>query len=269
MLIEDTLSLARIVLSLAFLVYASWSDLKAREVENYVWVAFAPIAAVLTITQFVVYPPLINVIQSLLYYAISFAVTSTFSIVLFYAGAFGGADAKALMCIALAIPLPPHLVEPLSGFVSPIFPITVFSNGVILAAFSVFYSLLRNLWWTYRRESRLFECYENGSLGRKLLVVLSGYKVTFAKLKASFLYPLEDLTFEEDGSVKKWLLIFPRDESREEILDRMNRAESEGKLHSMIWATPGLPMLVFITAGFILAWTVGDIIWILISQVLG
>jgi hypothetical protein len=118
-------------------------------------------------------------------------------------------------------------------------------------------------------DHRLFDGYENESLGRKLLVVLSGYKVSFAKLKASFLYPLEDLKFGEDGTVKKRLLIFPKDESREEILDRMTRAENEGKLQSLIWATPGLPMLVFITVGLILAWTVGDIVWIVISQVLG
>jgi len=265
---EEALSLARVVLSIAFLAYASWSDLKTREVDNYVWVYFAPIAVLLTLVQFVLFPPVTNTIQSLLYYAISFAITSVFSIVLFYAGAFGGADAKALMCIALIMPFPPQLFEPLSGFVSFIFPITVFSNGVILAALSIFYSLIRNLWWRGRIDRRLFDGYENESLGRKLLVVLSGYKVSFAKLKASFLYPLEDLKFEEDGTIKKRLLIFPKDESREEILDRMTRAENEGKLQNMIWATPGLPMLVFITAGLILAWTVGDIIFIVISQVL-
>ena len=117
---EETLLWARIIVSLAFLVYASWCDYKTREVSNSVWIVFAPIALLLTFAQLLFFPPIGDVFQSMSYYGISVAITSVFSIALYYVGAFGGADAKALICIALAMPLPLS-IEPLSGFVSFIF----------------------------------------------------------------------------------------------------------------------------------------------------
>lgn len=279
---EELLSWARIIVPLIFLVYASWSDFKTREVSNNVWVVFAPLAFLLTFAQFLFFPPVGDTFQSMIYYGSFFAVTSVFSIALFYVGAFGGADAKALMCIALAIPEPSliealsdfssstfHIALPLSGFVSRIFPITVFSNGVIVAAFSVFYALFRNLLWRQRTGQRLFEGYKNESFGRKALTLLCGYKVSVADLKKSFLYPLEDFQMAHSGEAERHLLLFPRDENREEIVERLVKAESEGKLQNSVWATPGLPMLIFITIGFILALTIGDIIWVVISQILG
>jgi len=46
------------------------------------------------------------------------------------------------------------------------------------------------------------------------------------------------------------------------------KAKDEGKIEDAVWATPGLPMLIFITIGFILALTIGDLVWITISQFL-
>ncbi len=265
---EEILSWTRIILSLIFLAYASWSDFKTREVSNNVWLIFAPITFLLTFAQFLFFPPIGDIFQSMSYYGISFVITTVFSIALFYVGAFGGADAKALMCIALAMPLPPDSIEPLSGFVSFIFPITVFSNGVIIAAFSVFYALLRNLLWKQKTGRRLFEGYEDESFGRKTLALLCGYKVSAADLEKSFLYPLEDFQTTQKGEMKRRLLLFPKDENREQIVERIIKAKSEGKIRNMVWATPGLPMLIFITIGLILAFSIGDIIWILISQIL-
>jgi len=63
------------------------------------------------------------------------------------------------------------------------------------------------------------------------------------------------------------LLLFPKDENREEIVERIIKARDEGKIQNMVWATPGLPMLIFITIGLVLALTMGDIVWIIISQI--
>ncbi|MDH5447896.1 MAG: prepilin peptidase [Candidatus Bathyarchaeota archaeon] len=265
---EELLSWTRIIISLIFLAYASWSDFKTREVSNNVWTVFAPVAFLLTFAQFLFFPPFIDTLQSMINYGVSFAITSIFSIALFYVGAFGGADAKALICIALAMPLPLDFVEPLSGFVSFIFPITVFSNGVIIAALSVFYALLRNLLWRQRTGQKLFEGYENESFGRKTLALLCGYKVSVADLEGSFLYPLEDYQTTQQGEMKRRLLLFPNDENREKIVQRIIKAKSEGKTQNTIWATPGLPMLIFITIGLILALTMGDIVWIVLGRIL-
>ncbi len=266
---ELVFSAARITTTLIFLIFASWSDFKTREVSNNVWIIFAPIAFLLTFAEFLLFtPPIGTALQSMVYYGLSFTITTIFSIVLFYVGAFGGADAKALMCISLALPLPPESFQPLSGFVSPIFPITIFSNSVIVAALSVFYALFRNLFWKRRTGKNLFEDHEAESFGRKALALLCGYKVSVMKLKESFLYPLEDYETTQKGEANRRLLLFPKDEEREIIVERLEKARNEKKIPQMVWATPGLPMLIFITIGLILALTLGDIIWIIIGGIL-
>ncbi len=279
---EAILSSTRVLVSLAFLAYASWSDLKTREVSNNVWVVYAPVAFLLTFAQLLLYPPVRgDVLESMIFYGACFAITAVFSIVLFYVGAFGGADAKVLMCIALALPEPSFIRPladfifshiqvsiPLSGYVSFIYPITVFSNGVIIAAFSVLYALLRNVASRQKTGMRLFEGYQNASFGRKTVAMLCGYKVTVADLEKSFLYPMEDVRVTPSGETERLLLLFPKDEVREEIIERLAKAENKVGVQGRVWATPGLPMLIFITLGLIVALTLGDIVWLVITQIL-
>ncbi|MFQ5999216.1 MAG: A24 family peptidase C-terminal domain-containing protein [Candidatus Bathyarchaeia archaeon] len=255
---------ARIALCLSFLIYASWSDYKTREVSNRVWAILAPSAFALTSFQFFMFAP------ELLYnYALSFMLTSALSLALFYAGAFGGADAKALICLSLALPFyPAHLLQPPHDFVFLFFPITVFTNAVLLAALSAFYALLRNSLWKSRTKRGLFQGLEKESIGRKILTLICGYKVEISELKKKeYLYPLEDVYVTETGESKRRLLVFPKDEEREEIVERILKATEEGKLENEVWTTPGLPMLIFITAGLIFALALGDIVWIVLGSV--
>jgi len=254
---------ARVFLSLAFLVYASWSDYKTREVSNKVWAVLAPSAFALTTLQFLMFAP------ELLYtYVLSFIITSALSLALFYAGAFGGADAKALICLSLALPsYPIYLLQPPQNIISPIFPIIVFTNAVLLAALTVVYAILRNLFWKSRNEKGFFEGLEKESVGRKILTFICGYKVKVSQLETwEHLYPLEDINMTETGESRRKLLVFPKDEEREGIVARILKAVDEGKLEDGVWATPGLPMLIFITAGLIVALTFGDIVWAIFSS---
>jgi preflagellin peptidase FlaK len=258
------LDAARVFLSLSFFIYASWSDWKKREVSNKVWVVLAPLAFALTAIEYVFFLP-----ELLFYFALSFSITSILSIVLFYAGAFGGADAKALICLALALPNYPIHILPTTSFLSPIFPLTVFSNGVLLAAFSVFYAAIRNYAWKLRTGAKLFAGFENESIWRKILVLLTGYKIDSAILeKNAYVYPLEDIVITETGENERRLLSFPKDESREAIVARILSAWREGKLQNGVWVTPGLPLLIFITAGLVIALLFGDIIWMLLQFIL-
>jgi preflagellin peptidase FlaK len=253
------LDAARVILSLSFLLYASWSDWKQREVSNWVWIVFAPLAFSLTIAQFVLFAQ-----GLLLTYLLSFTLTSVMSVALFYAGAFGGADAKALMCIALALPSPILLVPNVRLFL-PIFPFTVFSNGVLLAALTAVYALLRNSVWELRSKRGLFAGLENESVWRKITALITGYKVEAHRLeKSPHSYPLEDIIVKENGETQRKLLTFPKDETRETIVARILSASREGKIQNGIWVTPGLPLLIFITAGLIIALLVGDLVWIIL-----
>jgi preflagellin peptidase FlaK len=253
----------QVFVSLLFLLYASWSDLKTREVSNWVWVFYAPIGLALSLILLFV----LDFSYDMLYlFSISVGVTSALALALFYVGAFGGADAKALICISFTLPFyPSHFISFTSTTL--IFPLSVFSNAIIIAALSVLYVLLRNAFWRQRTGRRLFENLEDESNGRKILALLSGYKIPITKLKNSFLYPLEDVQVSEGGEPKRKLLTFPKDEEREEIVNRVLTA-SEGEKNEYVWATPGLPMLVFITAGLITALILGDFVWIALTHLL-
>ena len=262
------LGAARTVLTLSFLFYASWSDYKTREVSNSVWIFFAPLTSALTFVEIYLYR-----FPQLPLYGVCFGLTTAFAVILFYSGAFGGADAKALMCLALALPFyPKNLFTPLSGEASPIsqrfFPLTVFSNSVLLAALTAFYMLLRNVFWRQKTGEKLFEGHEDESFGRKLLVLITGYKIPFEKLREKWhLYPLEDIETAED-ELKRKLIVVPKDEGRDATLERLTNAINTGKVQSVVWASPGLPMLIFITVGLFMALFIGDVVWIFVSFLL-
>jgi len=255
----------QVFVALAFLSYASWSDLKTREVSNMVWVFFAPIGLALSLVWLLLF----NFSMNALYlFGISVGITSVLAVLLFYAGAYGGADAKALICLSFTLPFyPSDFIQ--FGFAPYIFPLSVFSNGVILAALSVVYAVLRNVIWRQRTGLRFFEGFEKESTWRKILTLLSGYKVPLDKLeKSQFLYPLEDEQVLETGETERKLLVFPKDEEREGIVGRILDAVKKGVKIDWVWATPGLPMLVFITLGLVSALIIGDFVWIILSRLL-
>jgi preflagellin peptidase FlaK len=272
---------AQVTLTLVILVYASWSDYKTREVTNRVWVIYAPIALALSLAELLIYDP-----TRLSYFALSVGFTTGFALLLFYSGGFGGADSKALMCIALALPFFPTDAPLLAGVpfmksflayaVSPLsqtlFPITILSNSVLVAAFSALYLLLRNLSTRLTTGASIFEgTLAKNSLGKKILVLLTGRKYPVGTLKAKWhIYPMEDIAEENsEGEVKRKLVVMPKDEGRDEIVGRLANAVDSGKISDGVWATPGLPMLIFVTIGLIIALSLGDVVWILVSHLFG
>ena len=261
---------AKIALSLTFLLYASWSDYKTREVSNRVWAIYAPVALALSLTELLFYEP-----SKLPLFGLSFGVTAAFAIILFYSGGFGGADSKALMCIALALPFSTETIFPPIFGVTPLsvnlFPLTIFSNSVLFAAASGIYMILRNLIQRVTSGKKLFEgTLATESIGKKILVMVTGYKVPLSKLKETWhVYPMEDVDDDGENPHKRKLVVVPKDEGRNEIVERLSNAVDTGKISGNVWATPGLPMLIFVTIGLIVALIFGDLVWILVSFVLG
>ena len=269
---QTTLIAAKIILSLAFLIYASWRDYKTREVSNRVWAFYAPIALFLSLSELLLYDP-----SKLPFFGLSFGVTAVFAMILFYSGAFGGADSKALMCIALALPFStetlfmPILTSEVSPLSQNLFPLTVFSNSVLFAAASGLYMLLRNLIMRMATGKKLFEgTLATESIGKKILVMITGYKVSVARLKEKWhVYPMEDIGKDNEKPLKRKLVVVPKDEGRNEIVERLSNAVDNRKIRNHVWATPGLPMLIFVTIGLIVALVFGDLVWILVSFILG
>lgn len=259
---------ARIAVTVVILLYASWSDFKTREVSNRVWVIYGPIAIALSIAEFLLYEP-----SKLLLFGASVGFTIGLAFLLFYSGGFGGADSKALMCIAVALPFAPTAFTPTFG-ISPtsqfIFPLTIFSNGVLFAAASGIYMIVRNLTWHKKMGKKMFTgSLAEESIGKKMLVLITGYRVPIAKLQAKWhVFPMEDFKDGENGLERK-LVVVPRDEGRDEIVDRLLNASKAGKIDSYVWATPGLPLLIFITLGLIVALLFGDVVWLLVRFLVG
>jgi preflagellin peptidase FlaK len=266
--IESILVGVNITVSLVILTYSSWSDYKTREVSNRIWAIYAPVALTLSLAQIGLFEP-----SQLPLYALSFGVTAGLALLLFYVGGFGGADSKALMCIALSLPFAPLLFNPVTA-ISPtsqfIFPITIFGNAVLFAAGSGVYMILRNVFWHRKRGDKMFPgSLSSESIGKKLLVLITGYKMNISKLAAKWhIFPMEDVDSSQ-VDLKRTLVIVPREEGREKIVERLSTAVNTGKIDCHVWATPGLPMLIFVTLGLVAALFFGDIVWLLVQTILG
>jgi preflagellin peptidase FlaK len=260
---------AQVAVSVALLTYASWSDYKTREVSNRVWAIYAPIAIALAIPELLLY----DSSKQLVLFGVSVGFTVGLAFLLFYSGAFGGADSKALMCIAVALPFAPVFAPILAGGLSPIsqviFPLTIFSNAVLFAAASGVYIILHNLVWHKKNGEKMFTgTLANESIWKKMVILITGYKVTVAKLKEKWhIFPMEDVDDNEKALQRK-LVVIPSEDGRDKIVERLSNAVQAGKIDTYVWATPGLPMLIFITLGLIVALLCGDIVWLLVRFIL-
>jgi len=256
----------RVSVCLFFLAVASFFDFKSREVPDWVWLLFAPIGLALTLSLLALNGWHMNMVVS---WIIVLVVVSGLSIALFYLGFFGGADAKALICLAIAMPDKPSLPTKLA-LKSPIWwlhmplPISAFNNSVLMASLLTLAFITKNIADLIRGEE-IFKGLEDESFPKKILAFITGYRVNVEKLRSKRHHYLliEDFNKCSDGSIKRRLkllnLINSHENKREEALDGV---------HGKVWVTPGLPFLAFITVGFAIAVFIGDIILWIISLAL-
>ncbi|MGP8069558.1 MAG: A24 family peptidase, partial [Candidatus Bathyarchaeia archaeon] len=185
----DTFSASEYVsvaITLVFLTIAAISDLKTREVPDKVWLAFGPIGLALTIYRTFVDPSV------LLFTGVSVGLSILVAFGLVFFGLAGGADAKALMCLGLTLPLPPGVVNPLLGFVHPFFPIVVLVTGYVCSISVAFWMLGKNLISLARLKSKMFEGLEHEPSWKKGFALITGFPTSVAKLQSTFyLYPME------------------------------------------------------------------------------
>jgi preflagellin peptidase FlaK len=171
---------------------------------------------------------------------------------LFYRiGAYGGADAKALMVIALTFPFYPEFPPfPILNKGFGIFAFSTLSNSVIAAPFMVIVFAVRNL----IREGV-------SALKEHPMGFLFGYRVEVSNFPKFH----NILQAVRDGKVVNLRRGIDPDDSETGIneLEALKEAGCE-----KIWATPQLPFLIFITAGFILATFMGDLVVFLITLLL-
>ena len=235
--------------------YASISDIKSREVSNWVWMILAPIGLALTASEYLLSPETFPALPTL----ISIAIVSILSLALFFIGFVGGADAKAFVAIALTMPLYPTELTPLLGATFLLFPISVLTNSILFSALSAPFMLLWNLLRKLRGE-RLFQFFDGESGWRKFLTLLTCVQVDISSINPSSKISFaENLVANEKGIGERKLRPMYRiaeDDTIEGDLKTYRDLGVTGK----IWVTPLLPMMVFITLGIICGLFVGDIL---------
>lgn len=132
------LDAARLALLGAVMTYAAYSDHKTGEVSNRVWI-YGFFGLALTLIALTLTPE--NLAMSLF----SMGATTGLSLLLFYVGGWGGADAKAFIVIAASMPMVPF------GLDAPIFlyPLAVLSLSALLSLIGA--TRQKNVAWLKRQ----------------------------------------------------------------------------------------------------------------------
>jgi preflagellin peptidase FlaK len=242
------IDLIKLFICLIFLLYSCRSDLKTRTVPNELWgvvfVAALPLVIADALAQGASY---------IIYTAVSVVGIYVFVYVLFRLGAFGGADAKALIALSFIFPAFPDITIlgcglPLSG--APplnIFAFSTLVNAVLLTIIVPLGILAYNLCTLPVRE-----------IMEKPWYLIVGYRCGISDLKDRHVRLIED--FEcEGGEVRKKFTRRGIDID-DPVLKRLEHLTSRGLIGKRVWVTPGLPFMIPITAGFVAAVVYGDLI---------
>lgn len=158
----------------------------------------------------------------------------------------GGADAKALIALAILFPLYPlidtlpliHLPYDAAQFVLP-FPLLILFNAAVLTiavpVFLFFYNMAK-------RDIRF-------------PAMLFGYKLPLAEAKTKFVWPMERI---ENGVVK--FSVFPKgSDFTEAEFDHLAAVGLQ-----VIWVTPKIPFLIPIAASLLFSVIIGNVLFLLI-----
>jgi preflagellin peptidase FlaK len=219
----------RLITGTVLLAYASYTDIKTRRAANILWVVMAIVGIILLVIQYLDggFPN------------IWYLVFVPIMIVLMYAFfqmrlLFGGADAKALMALAILVPILPRIGNiPLWNSFLP-GSWSIFANATILFLFIPVSLLIYNI---SKKNLRFPHC-------------LLGYVISVEKAKQKFVWPLERI---KEG--KRKLMYMPKNFDVDEEL-----AEFEKLGITEIWVTPKIPFMIPLLAGFLVTFFLGDIL---------
>jgi len=245
------------------LIYASILDARERRVPHRTW---RPALAIAIPAAVWVYGlTLLADWRTAAGYLLLVAVFCGFFYIFQAANLFGGADAYALIIITACLPFFP--IEPYFG-ASPLgfFPFTVLTNAVLINIAAPVAILAKNLIEGNRAPpSCLF----------------TGFPVDGKSIQNEFGFVMEDIE-EEDGKLVRRFVGFT------ESLKRIVRGErrlytKDLRLHpedyqeelalyrkaGKVWISYGIPFIIPITAGFLAALLVGDILFVIMKTLAG
>lgn len=212
------------------LLYTSYLDLKKREVEDTVWLSFAIAGGVLQAYE------ILTGQTGLIQLGVSIGLAAAIGMGLYFFGFYGGADGKALIVLAILIPIfVPHT------HLYDIAPLIVLTNGVLISICLPVLILAVNLTRLLRKKP-IFEGFCEPAY-RKLLACFLGYKQTGKPRDFQFIM---EKSVSSDGTSFK-------------MFD-FSMTHDDFETRSGTWVTPGIPLLVFFTIGYFVMLTYGDLV---------
>jgi preflagellin peptidase FlaK len=108
----------------------------------------------------------------------------------------------------------------------------------------------------------MFRGLEHESQWKKVLAMISGYRADVSKLRNTFyLYPMEEIAGNEGAPRRSFKLFVDAESDRDKMVSELSDAYSKFNLQGQVWVTPGLPLLVFITIGFVITLIFGDVLF--------
>lgn len=236
------LSSLRLSVTLFILAYASAQDWQTREVTDAVWVLGIPICLVLDSIEIAVHhlkpTPLI----------ISLGIALLLGVVLFYVGFYGGADSKAMLLIAAALPA---YLQTTERIFMKFFPLPIFMIFVISTLFSLVYPLtflILNL-VDYGKGKRLLQGIDVQNWVKRATLYITTRKKRLEELKGSLKYFPAETVVEEDGRVvRKPVYFIPAEANIDERIEKLE--EHQELFDEGVLSSPTIPMIVFMTVGF-------------------
>jgi len=225
----------RIIACAAMLVLASVMDLKKREISDKVWVSFAGLGLLITAIEFS------SNSTNLFQYGLGVAITVPIAYGIYRTGLFGGADAKALVAIAMLVPFY-DMPFKIHGFTS----LTVLTNATILTLANVVHNIVRNSIDLVKGKA-VFEGFEESGL-RKALAFITGFK---AAAPNGYLFAMES-----NYSGKRRFNFHPAG-----YYDYVSTNSKN------LWVTPALPFIVYMAFGFLSMIIFGDLIALIFAKI--
>lgn len=241
------LDLLRLFVGVSVLSFAAYTDWRWRRAPNVLWVVMAAAGALLLAAQIALDPAgtwarwpylvFVPVFAALIYAFWYFGLIA------------GGADAKALMALALLLPFPLaldalplwHAGVPVPGAFS------VLGNSLVVFLVIPAAFLLWNV--------------THGDL--RLPHAFLGLKRKAADVRRGHHWPME--TVDADGERRTRLFASRMEPS--EVEETFARVQALGD--ERVWVTPKVPFMVPLLAGFLLAFVVGDLMTGTIASVMG
>ena len=219
-----SLDILRIALALGMLGIASYNDISKREITDLIWVIFGVIGVAL-----VFFEP--NMWEHLTSVGIAMII-APFALIMWRFGLFGGADAFALIVLAVLVPN----ASLVGGQVTPF---TTLTNAVLLSIIPMITNFVRNLIQISKKVD-IFEGF-NETKKRQIFAMLIGYRAK---------NPKHSFSIERRQGKQKKLNLSLQHAEYAPFCSTPNT-----------WVTPGIPYMLFITGGFIIQLVYGDIIF--------